>query len=156
MDTAVQHMTREGYEQKQRELEAKRADRARVIEALKDARAQGDLSENADYDAAKEEQERIDNEISVLEQTLATAKIVDVVDTSYVSIGSVVTIEDERGKELMFKIVGSTEIDVLNHQISNESPAGAAMIGHSVGDVVSFTTPRGKVCEYTIKNISVG
>ena len=82
------------------------------------------------------------------------ARIADGDDKS-VSIGSKVEIEDERGRKLTFQIVGTTQTDSLHHLISNESPAGRAMIGHVVGDKVSFTIPSGKVCEYTITNIEV-
>lgn len=155
MDTKEIILTREGREKLERELEDRTgARRNEIIERLKEARGFGDLSENAEYDAAREEQARNEARINEIEQILAVAKIADG-DSMSVSIGSKVEIEDERGKRLTFQIVGTTQTDSLNHLISNESPAGKAMIGHVAGDKVSFTTPSGKVREYTITNIEV-
>ena len=155
MDTQEIILTRAGFEKLEEELaERKGARRAEIIELIKEARAQGDLSENAEYDAAREDQARNESRISETEQILAVAKIAEG-DSMSVSIGSKVEIEDERGKRLTFQIVGTTQTDSLNHLISNESPAGKAMIGHVAGDKVSFTTPSGKVREYTITSIEV-
>ena len=155
MDTQEIILTREGREKLERELaERKGSLRDEIIERLKEARGFGDLSENAEYDAAREEQARNESRISEIEQILAVAKIADG-DSMSVSIGSKVEIEDERGKRLTFQIVGTTQTDSLNHLISNESPAGRAMIGHVAGDRVSFTTPSGKLREYTITKIEV-
>ena len=155
MDTQEIILTRAGFEKLEEELaERKGARRAEIIELIKEARAQGDLSENAEYDAAREYQARNESRISEIEQILAVAKIAEG-DSMSVSIGSKVEIEDERGKRLTFQIVGTTQTDSLNHLISNESPAGKAMIGHVAGDKVSFTTPSGKVREYTITSIEV-
>lgn len=155
MDTQEIILTREGREKLEQELaERKGSLRDEIIERLKEARGFGDLSENAEYDAAREEQARNESRISEIEQILAVAKIADG-DSMSVSIGSKVEIEDERGKRLTFQIVGTTQTDSLNHLISNESPAGRAMIGHVAGDRVSFTTPGGKVREYTITKIEV-
>ena len=155
MDTQEIILTREGREKLEQELaERKGSLRDEIIERLKEARGFGDLSENAEYDAAREEQARNESRISEIEQILAVAKIADG-DSMSVSIGSKVEIEDERGKRLTFQIVGTTQTDSLNHLISNESPAGRAMIGHVAGDRVSFTTPSGKVREYTITKIEV-
>lgn len=156
MDTKEIVLTREGFEQLETELaERKGARREEIVERLKEARGFGDLSENAEYDAAREEQSRNESRINDIEQILAVARIVDASDAMSVSIGSTVEIEDARGKKTSFRIVGTTQTDSLHHLISNESPAGAAMIGHVVGDHVSFTTPAGKVCEYTITNIEI-
>jgi transcription elongation factor GreA len=155
MDTNEIILTREGRERLEQELEERKgARRDEIIERLKEARGFGDLSENAEYDAAREEQARNESRINEIEQILAVARIADG-DAMSVSIGSKVEIEDERGKRLTFQIVGTTQTDSLNHLISNESPAGKAMIGHVVGDRVSFTTPSGKVRQYTITNIEV-
>ena len=155
MDTQEIILTRAGFEKLEEELaERKGARRAEIIELIKEARAQRDLSENAEYDAAREDQARNESRISEIEQILAVAKIAEG-DSMSVSIGSKVEIEDERGKRLTFQIVGTTQTDSLNHLISNESPAGKAMIGHVAGDKVSFTTPSGKVREYTITSIEV-
>jgi transcription elongation factor GreA len=155
MDTKEIILTREGREKLEQELEERTgARREEIIERLKEARGFGDLSENAEYDAAREEQARNESRINEIEQILAVARIADG-DAMSVSIGSKVEIEDERGKRLTFQIVGTTQTDSLNHLISNESPAGKAMIGHVAGDKVSFTTPSGKVREYTITSIEV-
>ena len=155
MDTNEIILTREGRERLEQELEERKgARRDEIIERLKEARGVGDLSENAEYDAAREDQARNESRINDIEQILAVARIADGDDKS-VSIGSKVEIEDERGRKLTFQIVGTTQTDSLHHLISNESPAGRAMIGHVVGDRVSFTIPSGKVCEYVITNIEV-
>ena len=155
MDTQEIILTRDGREKLEAELAERKGERRdEIIERLKEARGFGDLSENAEYDAAREEQARNESRINEIEQILAVAKIADG-DTMSVSIGSTVEIEDEGGKRLSFKIVGTTQTNSLNHEISNESPAGRAMIGHVVGDHISFTTPSGKVREYTIVNIGV-
>jgi transcription elongation factor GreA len=155
MDTNEIILTREGRERLEQELEERKgARRDEIIERLKEARGFGDLSENAEYDAAREDQARNESRINDIEQILAVARIADG-DDKTVSIGSKVEIEDANGRKLTFQIVGTTQTDSLHHLISNESPAGRAMIGHVVGDKVSFTIPSGKVCEYTITNIEV-
>ena len=155
MDTKEIVLTREGLEKLQAELEERKgARRDEIIERLKEARGFGDLSENAEYDAAREEQSRNESRINEIEQILAVARVADG-DAMSVSIGSKVEIEDENGKRLTFQIVGTTQTDSLNHLISNESPAGKAMIGHVAGDRVSFTTPNGQVRTYTLTNIEV-
>ncbi len=127
-----------------------------IIEDLKEARSYGDLSENAEYDAAKEEQSKNAARINEIRQILAMAKIVNSADITSmsVSIGTTVELQDVKGKKTSFTIVGTTATDSLRRRISNESPAGAAMIGHVVGDKVSFTTPAGEVREYTITKIT--
>lgn len=155
MDTQEIILTRDGRTKLEAELEERKGERREeIIERLKEARGFGDLSENAEYDAAREEQARNESRINEIEQILAVAKIADG-DAMSVSIGSKVEIEDEGGKRLEFTIVGTTQTNSLNHEISNESPAGRAMIGHVVGDRISFTTPSGKVREYTITSIGV-
>ena len=155
MDTNEIILTREGRDRLEQELEDRKgARREEIIERLKEARGFGDLSENAEYDAAREEQARNESRINEIEQILAVARIADGDDKS-VSIGSKVEIEDSNGRKLTFQIVGTTQTDSLHHLISNESPAGRAMIGHVVGDKVSFTIPSGKVCEYVITGIEV-
>lgn len=148
-------LTRAGREKLEAELAQRKGERREeIIERLKEARGFGDLSENAEYDAAREDQARNESRINEIEQILAVAKVSDG-DAMSVAIGSKVEIEDERGKRMTFQIVGTTQTDSLNHLISNESPAGKAMIGHVPGDKVSFTTPSGKVREYTITSIEV-
>ena len=129
--------------------------RDEIVERLKEARSFGDLSENSEYDAAKEEQSQNESKIAEIRQTLSVARVVE--DAQHggirVSIGTTVELEDERGKKTKFTIVGTTETNSLEHKISNESPAGQALIGCGKGDQVEFTTPAGKTKSYTIVGI---
>lgn len=126
--------------------------RTEVAQKIKEAREQGDLSENAEYDAAKDEQRDIEARIEEIENILKNAEVVDEddVDTKTISVGCKVKILDkEYDEELEFKIVGSTEASSLNGMISNESPLGSALIGKKVGNVVSVETQDG-VAKYKI------
>lgn len=156
MDTTEYVLTSEQYEKTEQELaELSGSRREEIKQQLIEARGFGDLSENAEYDAAREAQARNESRIKELEQILATARVVDAIDATSVSIGSIVEIEDERGKRRKFRIVGTTQTNSLAGDISNESPAGMAMMGHVAGDRVSFATPSGKVREYLITGIEV-
>ena len=130
--------------------------RDEIVERLKEARSFGDLSENSEYDAAKEEQSQNESKIAEIRQTLSVARVVE--DAQHggirVSIGTTVELEDERGKKTKFTIVGTTETNSLEHKISNESPAGQTLIGCGKGDQVEFTTPAGKTKSYTIVSIT--
>lgn len=130
--------------------------RDEIVERLKEARSFGDLLENSEYDAAKEEQSQNESKIAEIRQTLSVARVVE--DAQHggirVSIGTTVELEDERGKKTKFTIVGTTETNSLEHKISNESPAGQALIGCGKGDQVEFTTPAGKTKSYTIVSIT--
>jgi transcription elongation factor GreA len=154
MENEIQ-LTAEGLERLQQELEERRVRRDEIVEAIKEARGFGDLSENAEYDSARDEQARNEARIAELEQTIRVARIVEAVDAMAVSLGTTVEIEDARGRKQSYKIVGTTETNSLNHEISSESPAGNALLGHAVGDTVSFTTPAGRVREFKIVNISI-
>ncbi len=150
-------LTREGLEKLERELhELKTVRRKDVAEKIKEARGQGDLSENAEYDAAKEEQAEIEARIVVLEKMLRNAEIIleEEISSDVVSAGSKVTIFDyEFDEEVTYTIVGSAEADPMESKISNESPLGSALIGHSVGDEVTFTSPAG---ESKVKIVTIG
>ncbi|MBQ9701017.1 MAG: transcription elongation factor GreA [Lachnospiraceae bacterium] len=129
--------------------------RSEVAEKIKEAREQGDLSENAEYDAAKDEQRDIEARIEEIENILKNAEVVDEddVDTKTISVGCKVTLLDkEYDEELEFKIVGSTEASSLNGMISNESPLGSALIGKKVNNVVSVETQDG-VAKYKVLSI---
>ena len=129
--------------------------RKEVAGKIKEAREQGDLSENAEYDAAKDEQRDIEARIEELEAILKNAEVVveDEVDLDKINIGCQVKILDiEYSEELDYKIVGSTEANSLKGKISNESPVGKALIGHKVGDTVEVETPAG-VFAYKILEI---
>ena len=150
-------LTPEGRQKLVEELEWREGEKdAEIIQLIKEARAQGDLSENSEYDAAKEEQSRNQSRIAEIRQILSTAKVQDASSArgGIVSIGSTITLEDAAGKETQFTIVGTTETNSLEHKISNESPAGAALIGHRRGDKIEFSSPSGKVRSYTIVGIS--
>ena len=143
------YLTQEGYKEKEERLEyLKTEKRQEVIEKLKTAREFGDLSENAEYDAARDEQRKLETEIEMLEETLRVAKIVDVstVKKDKVSVGSKVTLLDiEFDEEEEYSIVGSLESNPNAGLISNESPIGKAIMGKKKGDVVEVETPAGKI-----------
>lgn len=129
--------------------------RKEVAQKIKEARDQGDLSENAEYDAAKDEQRDIEARIEEIEKILKNAEVVieDEVDLDKINIGCKVRILDmEYDEELEYKIVGSTEANSLKGKISNESPLGMALLGHTIGDVVSVETHSG-VIKYRILEI---
>ena len=151
-----QFLTKKGYDERVARLEElKVVRRKEVAQKLKEAREQGDLSENAEYDAAKDEQRDIEARIEELEKILKNAEVVveDEVDLDKINIGCIVKILDvEYSEELDYKIVGSTEANSLKGKISNESPVGKALIGHKVGDTVEVETPAG-VFAYKILEI---
>jgi len=148
------YLTQEGLDELRKELdELIQVKRPEVITALKDARAQGDLSENAEYDAARTEQAIVESRIKELEAMLERAVIITKVDTDVVSIGTKVTIEyvdDEEEEE--YSIVGSSEADPFTNKISNESPIAKAIMGLKVGSVVSVESPNGK---YDVKILAI-
>ncbi len=147
MDAQKHVMTYEGVKQLEEELqELQVVKRKEIAEKLKEARAQGDLSENAEYDAAKDEQRDIEARIEQIEQILKNVEVVveEEVETDKINVGSTVTILDVELKEKMeFKIVGSTEANSLKGKISNESPVGRALIGAKVGQKVTVETESG-------------
>ena len=147
-------LTAEGYLALETEVnELKNVRRPEIINALKDARAQGDLSENAEYDAARNEQAQIEARIKELEYKLEHSKIVDPAKKGgSAGIGSVVTIQDEDGDEEEYKLVSSVEADPFNNKISVESPIGLAIKGHKSGDTVLVESPNGG---YNIKILKV-
>ena len=131
--------------------------RKEVAQKIKEAREQGDLSENAEYDAAKDEQKDIEARIEELESILKNVEVVyqDEVDSEKVNVGCAVTVRAvETGNVEIFKLVGSTEADILNNKISNESPVGAALLGAKAGDTVTVEAPNGSF-QYEILDISL-
>ena len=129
--------------------------RKEVAQKIREAREQGDLSENAEYDAAKDEQREIELRIEELEKLLKNAEVVveDEVDLDKISIGCRVKVYDmEFDEEMEFKIVGSTEANSLQGRISNESPVGHALLGKKVGDVVEVETQVGAI-QYKVMDI---
>ena len=150
-------LTYEGLRKYEDELhELKVVKRKEVAEKIKEAREQGDLSENAEYDAAKDEQRDIEARIEEIEKILKNAEVFDEedVDLEKVGLGSSVTILDcEYDEELVYKIVGSTEANSLKGKISNESPVGRALLGKKVGDTIKVETQMGEL-EYKILEIN--
>ena len=137
-------MTAEGFLEAETELNnLKNVRRPEVIRALKEARAQGDLSENADYDAARNEQAMIEAKIQELEYKLEHAEIIDNKDKGIVDLGSTVTISYDDGETEEYKLVGSMEADPFENKISNESPLGIALLKHKIGDIVEVASPNG-------------
>lgn len=129
--------------------------RKEVAQKIKEAREQGDLSENAEYDAAKDEQREIELRIEELEKLLKNVEVVDEddVDLDRISVGCKVRLYDaEYEEEVEYSIVGSTEANSLQGKISNESPVGAALLGRKIGETVEVETPGG-VCFYKILGI---
>lgn len=149
-------MTYEGLKKMEQELEElKTVRRKEVAEKIKEARGQGDLSENAEYDAAKEEQGEIESRIVQLENLLRNAEVIDEeqLKKDVVSLGSKVKVLDvEFDEEMEYTIVGSTEADPMNGRISNESPLGIALLGQKKGASVMADTPDGEV-EFRILDI---
>lgn len=145
-ETKKIYLTQEGLEDLKKELEYLKVEkRPEVINALKEARALGDLSENAEYDAARTEQAEVENKIAEIEKMLEHAEIISDINTGKVSIGAKVTIkyvEDDEEDE--YTIVGSKEADPFNNRISNESPLAKAIMGSQAGDIVTVDSPNGK------------
>ena len=148
-------MTREGLQALEEELQdLKEHKRYEIAQKIKEAREQGDLSENAEYDAAKDEQRDIESRIEELEGILKYAEVVEEEEGSdAVNIGARIRILDiDLDEEIEYRLVGSTEADSLNGKISNESPLGSALIGSRVGDTVSVETEFGKF-DYKVLDI---
>lgn len=148
MEQKKNYMTYEGLTALENELQDLKVNRRKEIaEKIKEAREQGDLSENAEYDAAKDEQRDIEARIEEIEKILKYAEVVDEddVDGETINIGCTVRLFDEEfDEEIEFKIVGSSEANSLNNKISNESPVGKALIGRTVGEEVEVETQAGE------------
>lgn len=142
-------LTKDGLKEKQEKLDfLKTVKRAQISEQIKEARAFGDLSENAEYDEAKNEQARVETEIAQIEKLLRNAIVVEdsEIDVSTVGIGTTVRILDmEYNEEDVYSIVGSVEADADKKRISNESPVGAALMGKKVGELAEVSTPGGTI-----------
>lgn len=150
------YLTKEGYEEIKEELNYLiNVRRPENINAIKEARALGDLSENADYDAARNEQAELEDRIKKLQAVIENVTIIEEVSNDKVGVGNTVTIAyvDDEDDTDQYKIVGSQEADPFESKISNESPIAKALMGHKVGDVVSVESPNGS---YEIKVIEIG
>ncbi len=151
-------LTPEGLEKLKLELEELSTTKRReVAERIKEAREFGDISENSEYDDAKNEQAMLEQRIAAIEERLRSAQVVDASELSsdVVSVGSIVNVKDEKGASLKFTIVGSAEAKPPE-RLSNESPVGKALIGHKRGDEVQVALPNGKKRKLKITKIDVG
>lgn len=140
------YLTQEGLNELKKELDNLiNVRRPENIQAIKEARSLGDLSENAEYDAARDEQAQIESRIQTIEKMLENVEIITNVDTDRVSIGTTVSIKyvDDEDDEDEYKIVGSQEADPFESKISNESPIAQALFDHKVGDIVTVESPNG-------------
>ena len=138
-------MLAEGYEKLTADLKALRAERPRIVDAIEEARAHGDLSENAEYHAAKERQGQVEAQIGEIEDRVSRAQIIDpaMLSGDKVVFGATITVLDEDDKPHRYQIVGQTESDAKIGRISYDSPLGKALIGRKVGDEVEVTVPSG-------------
>ena len=153
---AVSYMTKDGYDKILAEINyLETVKRPEISAQIAEARDKGDLSENAEYDAAKDEQRDIETEIAELEAILANCEVIQDNDKNkdVVKMESVVVLHDvEFDEDIEYTIVGSSEADSLNNKISNESPLGAALIGKKKGDTVKVEAPVGEI-EYTVVSV---
>jgi transcription elongation factor GreA len=140
-------LTPEGLEELKARIEHLRGDRRReVAERIKEAREFGDISENSEYDDAKNEQAMLEKQIADLEEKLRSARVISEkdVDTEVVSVGATVHVKDQKtDKSTKFKIVGSAEANPAESRLSNESPVGRALLGNKRGETVTVPVPRG-------------
>ena len=157
VETKKNILTSKGMQALEDELQdLKVVKRKEIAQKIKEAREQGDLSENAEYDAAKDEQRSIEARIEELEKIIKNAEVIDesAIDNDTVSIGSTVKFYDEEfDEELEYRIVGSTESDILKGLISNESPLGKALIGSKIGEEIEVEAAEG-ISKYRILGIS--
>lgn len=153
-DTLV---TQDGLEKLKEELDYLTGEkRAEVAERIKTAREYGDISENAEYDDAKNEQARIELRILQIEEKLRNAVVVTEVTSRAVGLGTRVTLRNKTARrDEVYTIVGSTEVDPFADKISNESPVGKALVGHKKGDVVEVVLANGKKVRYEIVKIQI-
>lgn len=151
-------LTPDGLTRLKHELEYLSTEKRREVAArIKEAREFGDISENAEYDDAKNEQAMLESKIALLEEKLRSATVIDAgdINTDVVGIGSSVEVEDN-GKSATYTIVGSSEANPAERKLSNESPVGKALIGAKAGETVTVQLPNGKQRELKIKKIDVG
>jgi len=138
-------MLAEGYEKLTADLKALREERPRIVDAIEEARAHGDLSENAEYHAAKERQGQVEAQIADIEDRVTRAQIIDPTSLSgdRIVFGATVTLLDDEEKQVRYQIVGQTEADAKVGRISYNSPLGKALIGRKVGEEIEVTVPSG-------------
>lgn len=148
----VYHITAQGKQDLEAELQQLKGRRGEVADKIAAARDFGDLSENAEYDAAREEQGLLETRIAEIEEILQNAQIINAGGSAVVVLGSTVELTADT-KTVTYTVVGPVEADPLEGKISNESPIGQALMGKSVGDTVTITTPKGELT-YTIAALS--
>jgi len=152
------YLTKEGYEKLTGELEAlKSVERPKIAAAIAEAREKGDLSENAEYKAAKDEQGMLELKINLLEGKLAVAKILDTsnIDTSKVTLLTTVTIRNVASKkDLTYTLVPEAESDLKAKKIASNSPVGKGLMGKKIGEIAEVQTPRGTI-KFEVMNITV-
>lgn len=138
-------MLAEGFEKLTAELKALREERPKIVDAIEEARAHGDLSENAEYHAAKERQGQVEASIADIEDRVSRAQIIDPASLSgdRIVFGATVTLSDDDDKQVRYQIVGQTEADAKVGRISYNSPLGKALIGRKVGEEIEVTVPSG-------------
>lgn len=145
------HLTQDGKVELETELSELKNRRSEIAEKIANARDYGDLSENAEYDAAREEQAQLESRVAELEEILQNADIIKPAKSNgTIRVGS--TVDLKNGKKVTYQIVGPVEADPLEGKISNESPIGSALMGKKVGDKVTIETPKGSVF-YTVEDV---
>lgn len=156
--SGINYLTKEGYEKLKADLdEMKTNGRKEVAAAIAEAREKGDLSENAEYDAAKDAQGMLELKISEMEKVLSNARVLDAsqLDTSKVTVLSNVLIKNTKtGKSVKYTLVSETEADLKTKKISVSSPIGKGLLGKEVGDIANIQTPRGSI-DFEIMEISI-
>jgi transcription elongation factor GreA len=153
-------LTPDGLKELKAKIEHLSTERRReVADRIRDAREFGDISENSEYDDAKNEQMMLEKQIADLEEKLRSATVIDEEDvpTDVVSVGTIVHVKDQKtDKSTKYKIVGSAEADPLNGRLSNESPVGKALLGHKRNEIISVPVPRGPARKLKITKIDAG
>lgn len=144
-------ITDSGRKELEKELEELKSRRGEIAEKIAEARSFGDLSENAEYDAAREEQGLLETRVIEIEDILQHASIIKAADTTVVGLGSAVELKNS-DKTVTYTVVGPVEADPMEGKISDESPIGQALMGKKVGDEVMISTPKGEIV-YTISSL---
>lgn len=146
----IYQITEAGKKELEAELEALKGRRGEIADRIAEARDYGDLSENADYDTAREDQALVETRIAEIEDILANAQLIKVSSGSKIVVGSTVELKSD-GKSVTYTLVGPVEADPLQGKISNESPIGEALMGQKVGESVTITTPKGSTTYEIVK-----
>lgn len=144
-------LTKDGKLELEKELDELKGRRGDIADKIADARDYGDLSENAEYDSAREEQGLVESRIAEIEDIIQNSEIIATRKKSHVDLGSTVEL-NTNGKKVVYSVVGPVEADPLEGKVSNESPIGQALMGKKVGDKATITTPKGEI-EYDIVSI---